>query len=411
MLPVHSKTLNLSAPHQPSAAGAVEHQTDRDKPAVGQRAAEGGPIFAALPTMQPQVIDWKIGDGPLAGLPPIAAAIGNFDGVHIGHQALIRRAVAAAEQAGLTPAVICFRPHPRRYFAPDGPAFALLDEETRISRLAAAGARLVIRLGFDAAMQGTQAADFINQVLPALNLRVLVAGADFGFGKSRGGGMALLAELGASLPPEARIEAVPVALEEMAGSAVSSSRIRQAIAEGALSDAARLLGSAFSISGEVTEGDQRGRQIGFPTANIPLQTVARAGCMQPPWGVYAVAVRQLGHSAAAANAAATASQAYIHAGVANIGIRPSVVDRGVLLEVHLLDAEVDLYGKQLEVGLLKHIRPEQRFDGLEALQAQIALDAGQARQFHATRTGLPLAQSRQGNTANRGRRGWWHYDD
>jgi len=311
------------------------------------------------------VLDWALGDAPLAPAQGRAAAIGNFDGVHRGHQALIARASA---MAGLEPVVITFDPHPRLYFRPDQPGFLLADAEDKTAFLKTTGIAGIIRLRFDDALRQTSAEDFITQVLPRLGVTALLAGADFAFGNDRSGDMDMIRKIGA----QSGISAHPVDLLTEGDAAVSSTRIRQALAAGEVAAARAMLGRPYTISGLVNKGDQRGRTIGFPTANIQL------GKMQEPaFGVYSVAARL-----------ADAPGAPVVAGIANIGRRPTVEDRGVLLEVHLFGYDGDLYGQRVNVMLLEYIRPERSFDGIDALKDQIARDAERARAFHAQNTGL-----------------------
>lgn len=309
--------------------------------------------------------EWQVGAPPLALERPLAAAIGNFDGVHKGHQALISKTLG---HEGHDAAVITFSPHPRRFFAPDKEGFSLADDRDKASFLAACGIDHVITIRFDDALRQTSAADFITKILPALGVSQLHAGQDFAFGNDRSGNMDLVASLGAARG----ITACPIDLEIEDGDAISSSRIRSVLASGDMVLARTLLGRPYIMSGDVIGGDQRGRLIGFPTANL------RCPEMQAPrHGVYTVAVRL-----------ADQPDAPVYAGVANYGRRPTVEDRGVLLEVNLFDYDGDLYGQRLNVMLLDFIRPEQAFDGIEALKEQIDRDAATARACHEEQTGL-----------------------
>ena len=309
--------------------------------------------------------EWHVGAAPLDLDKPLAAAIGNFDGVHRGHQRLISQ---TRGHQGHDAAVITFSPHPRRFFAPDKPGFSLADDQDKASFLAACGIDHVISIRFDDALRQTSATDFITGILPALGVSQLHAGHDFAFGNDRSGNMDLIDSLGGSVG----ITACPCDLHHEDGEVISSSRIRTVLSDGDVSTAARLLGRPYIMSGVVISGDQRGRLIGFPTANL------RCPEMQAPrHGVYTVAVRL-----------ADQPGALLRAGVANFGRRPTVEDRGVLLEVNLFDYDGDLYGQRLNVMLLDFIRPEQAFDGIEALKEQIDRDAATARAFHQDQTGL-----------------------
>lgn len=311
---------------------------------------------------QVTVIDWAVGDAPLALNGGVAAAIGNFDGVHRGHQALISAAVNRANGDGLVPAVMTFSPHPRRFFNPGGEGFALADDGDKIAFLAQLGVKTVIRLKFDDAMRSTSAEDFVERILPQLGVKALYAGADFAFGTGRGGGMDMIAERGAA----AGITAHAVELVAGDDEVISSSRIRRLISEGRVAEAAPLLGRPYIISGEVIKGDQRGRTIGFPTANMRLHDM-----MPPKFGVYTIAARL-----------ADAPDAPIYGGVANLGVRPTANDRGVLLEANLFEYDGDLYGQRLNILLLDFIRPEMTFESFDKLKDQIARDAGTARVYH-----------------------------
>ncbi len=311
------------------------------------------------------VIDWAHGDGPLnisvmGHQDGFVAAIGNFDGVHLGHAAVISQAVARAKDEGMTPAVITFAPHPRLFFSPDADGFALADDDDKLSFLARLGVSVVIRLTFNDALRSTSAEDFVG-ILADLNIKHLFAGSDFAFGKGRGGGMDMIAEIGAAHG----LVAHAIDLKANAEDVISSSLIRKAIAEGAMATATQLLGRPYIISGDVIQGDQRGRTIGFPTANM------RLGIMQQPaFGVYTIAARL------------PEQGGRIYAGVANLGVRPTATDRGVLLESNLFDYDGDLYGQRMNVFLLDFIRPERAFDSFNALKEQIANDAAAARQYH-----------------------------
>lgn len=308
-----------------------------------------------------QIVDWATTDAPL-GHAPLCAAIGNFDGVHKGHQAVINTAVAAAHADGLTPAIITFDPHPREFFRQDDAPFHLADRVEKDRLLSGLDVALIIHVAFDDNLRRTDAENFVVNILPKLGVKRLVSGADFAFGKGRGGDIDTINALGA----DAGISAQPVPLLVDENSVViSSSRIRAALQAGEPEQAATMLGHDWGITGVVQQGDQRGRTIGFPTANIPLGPL-----VHPAFGVYAVQIFEEMDGQA---------PALLGNGVANIGIRPTVENRGVLCEAHLFDETLDLYGRRLSVRLKSFLRAEQKFSGIEELTAQIAKDASDAQ--------------------------------
>lgn len=285
-------------------------------------------------------------------------ALGNFDGVHYGHRHVVGLARALAEELGAPLGVALFDPHPRRFFAPEAPAFRLMSAGRRNRILEALGVERLHVLGFDAEMAKMTPERFVHEVLDeGLGVRGVVTGADFRFGAGRAGSTAELKTLCAE-------RGISTAFAELHGNGadkISSTRIRKAIHDGDMDAAAELLGCRWAVEGVVRQGDRRGRTIGFPTANLVLGDYAR-----PAYGVYAVMVRIGGETE-------------LRPGVANIGRRPTVDGLTELLEVHLLDYEGDLYGRELEVEFHKHLRAERKFDGLEALKTQIAADAREAR--------------------------------
>jgi len=290
------------------------------------------------------------------------AAIGNFDGVHLGHRAVIGEAGRIAEDLGRRLSVLTFEPHPRAFFQPDAPAFRLTTAATRADKLAAIGVNLLFELPFDRAFAEIPAESFVDDVLfDRLGLAHVVVGYDFNFGHRRRGNPEMLVErAGAKGVGATRIEA----FHESDGAVYSSTWVRQCLMEGDPVGAASVLGAPWEVRGTVERGDQRGRTIGFPTANLRLGPL-----IAPKHGVYAVQVKlpeqpDLGWMPA----------------VANFGRRPTVNDRGALLEVHLLDRALDLYDREIRVRFVDFIRDERKFDGLEALKAQIAADADTARQ-------------------------------
>ena len=309
-----------------------------------------------------KIINWQLGD-PALNAGPMVAAIGNFDGVHIGHQRLIAHAHARAAEAGLPLAVITFDPHPRAFFRSADPAFLLQDSFLKNQMLARQGVSCVIQVRFDDGLQHLSAEGFVRDVLGQMQISHIFAGADFAFGKGRSGTMDSLADLGQKIG----MSVTPVQLlSDEHASVVSSSRIRAALQAGQVDLAAEMLGRPMLISGMVIEGDKRGRTLGFPTANIMLDQL-----LVPALGVYAVDA-WLGERLDGAPVAS---------GVCNIGRRPTVNDRGILAETHLFDFNQDIYGQRLTISLKAYIRAEVKFSSLDALQRQIAEDVEAARSY------------------------------
>lgn len=299
-----------------------------------------------------------------------AAAIGNFDGVHLGHQSVLALARAAAAETGAPFGVVTFEPHPRTYFAPDGPPFRLMDATARAHRFEWLGVEQVYELPFGAALAGLSPAAFVAEVLVAgLGLRHLVAGADFRFGKGRAGDVALLQRLG----PGMGFGVTVAPLVSDAQGDYSSSAIRRALSEGRPEEAARMLGHWHRIEGRVQQGDRRGRELGFPTANLGLGALHR-----PRFGVYATLVDVL-----------DGPHAGRYCGAASLGERPTFGVNAPNLEVHLLDFAGDLYGAALSVALVAFQRPETRFDSVEALVAQMVSDVAETRARLAGISGAP----------------------
>lgn len=300
-----------------------------------------------------------------AGLPAEAkgavVAIGNFDGVHPGHRAVLTRAHAVAEKLGAPLGVVTFEPHPRRYFQPAIPPFRLTPPPMKRRLVAEAGAALYYELPFDAAMAALTAEAFIERVLIAgLGVRHVVVGAGFAFGKGRTGTVSVLEHVAGHKGGVGVTVVAPVSAAD--GALASSTRVRECLQRGEPERAAALLGRAFAIEGEVLSGDRRGRLLGFPTANLSLDDYLR-----PAFGVYAVRAVPLGGNGAR------------WSGVANLGERPTVGGTKAQLEAHLFDFAGDLYGKRIAVELLAFIRPERKFESLDALKAQIAQDSARAR--------------------------------
>lgn len=290
--------------------------------------------------------------------------IGNFDGVHRGHAAVISKAGQAAKAANAPLAVMSFEPHPREFFAADAPPFRLTTNTTRARLLDDRGVDILYQLPFDAALASKPAEDFVQDVLKdGLGARHVVVGYDFCFGKGRKGDAALLTSMGKDLGFGVTIvEPIKPGNET---EVYSSTRIRDALREGRPKDAAKLLGHWWTIEGVVQKGDQRGRTIGFPTANLALGRY-----LHPVYGVYVVQVTVY-----------DGPHKGTFGGVANLGRRPTFDAKDVLLETFVFDFDGDLYGADMGVSLLHFIRPEMKFDGLEALKAQIAKDRDAAEAF------------------------------
>ena len=286
-------------------------------------------------------------------------ALGNFDGFHLGHQAVVGRAVARGAHERRPVIVATFDPHPVRHFRPDATPFRLTTLDQRERLFAAAGADAMLVFNFDGTLAATSAGDFVGELLARrIGAAGVVTGEDFTFGAGRSGNAAVLRELGAAHGIDAETVA-PVAL---VGEAVSSSRIREALKAGDPGTATRLLTRPFAIEGIVVHGDKRGRELGWPTANVELGTYQR-----PAYGIYAVRVRLDDDSE--------------HDGIANLGIRPMFDPPRELLETVLFDWSGDLYGRTIEVGLRHYIRPEMRFAGLEPLKAQMNRDVADSRRL------------------------------
>ncbi len=287
-----------------------------------------------------------------------AAALGNFDGVHLGHRAVLNAARAGAPDAPL--AVVSFRPHPRRFFAPDAEPFELTTVEGKARRLGALGVERLFVVDFDARLAAMSPSAFCEGVLArGLGLAHVAVGPDFRFGARRAGDVETLRAEGARLGFGVSV----ATLASDAGGGISSSAIRAALREGRPEDAARMLGGWHRIEGIVEHGEKRGRVLGYPTANLSV------GCLVlPRFGVYAVSVDVLDGPCAGT-----------YGGVASLGVRPMFGENRPNLETYLFDFAGDLYGATLSVGLIAFQRPELRFEGVPALVAQMDRDAAEAR--------------------------------
>ncbi|UJR84295.1 bifunctional riboflavin kinase/FAD synthetase [Sandaracinus amylolyticus] len=286
---------------------------------------------------------------------------GNHDGVHAGHRALIDEARRRADAAGLDVVPLTFDPHPLAVLAPERAPVPITTIARRIELLRAAGADDVAVARFDAAYAARTAEDFVDDVLVReLSAREVIVGPDFRFGAGRTGTIERLRELGASRGFGVT-EVAPVELPDVGR--VSSTRVREALREGAIDRATRMLGRVHDVDGTIVEGFRRGRTIGFPTANLDCDPI-----LMPADGVYAVIARVI----------APQRDPQLLRGVANLGTRPTFA-AGRSVEVHLFDFTGDLYGARLRVGFVARLRAEQKFDGIDALRAQIAKDAQAAR--------------------------------
>ncbi len=286
-------------------------------------------------------------------------ALGNFDGFHLGHQAVAGEAIAWARAEGRPAIIATFDPHPVRFFKPDAEPFRLTTLDQRQELFAAAGADAMLVFAFDAELASTTAEDFMAKLLvERLGAAGVVTGEDFTFGRARGGNIELLKTRGAELGLSSRA----VGAVMLDGEVVSSSRIREALKAGDCETATRLLSRPFAIRGIVQHGDKVGRTIGFPTANLPLGNYLR-----PHYGIYAVSAQ-------------LADGTLLH-GAANLGIRPSFDPPKELLEPHFFDWSGDLYGQEIEVAFHHFLRPEAKFDSLDALTQQMLVDCDQARKL------------------------------
>lgn len=306
-----------------------------------------------------QIKQWQRGSEMRNGA-PVVAVIGNFDGVHHGHQFLISQARMLADDLDLQLAVVTFTPHPRAFFRPQDPPFMLMDAVQKNRVLAECGADIIVHITFEDYLRSASPDEFVHEVLQPLHIVHLFAGEDFAFGKARAGSIETLRTLGKAF--DMQVTGVPLERDQHQ-MVISSSRIRAALQAGQPDLAEQMLGRPYVISGVVQQGDQRGRTIGFATANLTLDHQ-----LQPAFGVYAIEAYLEG---------ASSSEPIF--GVANIGQRPTVNNRGVLAEAHLFDFNADIYGQRLEIALKGFVRPERKFEGLDALKAQIADDAATAK--------------------------------
>nr|WP_137676947.1 bifunctional riboflavin kinase/FAD synthetase [Parerythrobacter lutipelagi] len=285
-------------------------------------------------------------------------ALGNFDGFHKGHQAVAGEAIRWAREAGRPSIVATFDPHPVRYFKPDVPPFRLTTLEQRQDLYLAAGATAMLVFHFDGELAGTTAEDFITDILiRRLGAHGVVTGGDFTFGQGAKGNVAMLQTLGGEHGLASRVVEPVGDSDEI----ISSSRIREALRQGDPEEAARLLTRPFAIRGIVEHGDKRGRTIGYPTANLSIE-----GYLRPRYGIYAVTGRIM-------------ATGQVLKGAANIGIRPQFEPPKELLEPYFFDFSGDLYGQEIEVAFHHFLRPEAKFESLDALTEQMDKDCAKAR--------------------------------
>lgn len=304
-------------------------------------------------------------DRPMPGhLKGAVLALGNFDGFHLGHQAVVNRAIARGFHERRPVIVATFDPHPVRFFRPDAPPFRLTSLNQRQALFDHAGADAMLVFRFDGELASTSAEDFVSQILAGrLAVSGVVTGDDFSFGRGRAGNVELLRKLGAKHGVVA--EAVAPILVD--GERVSSGRVREALAAGEPGTAMRLLTRPFAIEASVERGDGRGHDLGYPTANVSLGRYQR-----PAYGIYAVRVRL------DATAKDGGSE---HCGVASFGVRPTFEASDEVLEAYVFDWTGDLYGQTIEVALVEYIRPEVKFDSVDALVAQMREDEAEARRL------------------------------
>ncbi len=297
-----------------------------------------------------------------ASLPHAAVAVGNLDGFHLGHQALVASARKAAESSGSLPAVLTFSPHPQEVLLPSPEGHRLTTDSEKFELLEQAGVRLLLALPFDLALAAQSAESFFNATLRnGLRASSIHVGNDFRFGKQRSGDTQALEALGAQ--SSIAVHVIPPV--EADGQRISSSRIREALKAGWVAEAAKLLGRPYFLMGRVEAGAGRGRQLGFPTANLAYA----AEKFSPQHGVYATRAVWKGRAIAS---------------VSNYGLRPTFTAAGApqpVLETHLLDFNEDVYGETLRIEFIERIRDEKRFDGIEALRRQVTSDVDTARKM------------------------------
>ncbi len=323
------------------------------------------------------IIKWKIGDIP----PPIegklAAAIGNFDGIHQGHVKLLNECKLKAQESNLAFGVVTFDPHPRDFFNPKNPSFKLLDHEEKERLLGKLGVEFLIIIKFNEQLKNCNAEQFLSQILKHnFNIVKMFAGSNFKFGKNREGSI----ENTRSFANTLGLQLVSIDLKQFSSLAgkeyevISSQKIRKLIQNGELKLANNLLGRNWCITGNVEKGKQQGREIGFPTANLSLKNF-----LKPPLGVYISRLKII------SSENAEISNVWLPS-ISNIGTRPTVSGDSINLETHIINfknnAETNLYGKRINVELIEFLRPEKKFNSLSELQKQIEVDTKKAFEFH-----------------------------
>ncbi|TMB79882.1 MAG: bifunctional riboflavin kinase/FAD synthetase [Chloroflexi bacterium] len=298
---------------------------------------------------------------------PIVITIGNFDGVHIGHQRLMHELRNTAQQLNSKPVLITFSPHTLIVVRPDIDVRYLttLEEKLALAKKYGGIADSIV-MNFTPAVAAISAGEFMQELSAHFNIKGMVVGTNFSLGHNRMGNVAFLQQYG----QENNIVVHPISLEEVERTHISSTRIRTLVSEGRISDANELLGHPLTLSDVVRRGAQRGRLLGFPTANL----IPEAHKLLPADGVYAVRVSTNGPLSDGAGASR------VYNGVVNIGVRPTFNEKERIVEVHLLDVQPDLYDKRITIDFIARLRNEQRFANIDALKSQIAADVQQARQ-------------------------------
>ncbi len=323
------------------------------------------------------IIKWKIGDisPPIEG--KLAAAIGNFDGIHKGHVKLLNECKFQAQESNLAFGVVTFDPHPRDFFNPKNPSFKLLDHEEKERLLSKLGIEFLIIIEFNEQLKNCNAEEFLSQILKHnFNIVKMFAGSNFKFGKNREGSI----ENTRSFANTLGLQLVSIDLKQFSSldgkeyEVISSQKIRKLIQNGELKLANNLLGRNWYITGNVEKGKQQGREIGFPTANLSLKNF-----LKPPLGVYISRLKII------SSQNTEISNVWLPS-ISNIGTRPTVSGDSINLETHIIDfknyAETNLYGKRINVELIEFLRPEKKFNSLSELQKQIEVDTKKAFEFH-----------------------------